>query len=61
MPTHNRLTEPVAVRLFSAREHLRLSRELLDRDQPIGALFYIGRALIALDRVREKLNGDAVL
>jgi hypothetical protein len=56
-----RITQPIDVRLYSAEAHLRMSRELLDTGRPIGALFYIGRALIALDRVREKLDGDALL
>jgi len=50
-----RITQPIDVRLYSAEAHLRMSRELLDSGKPVGALFYIGRALISLQRAEEKL------
>lgn len=58
MQPRHRLTEPIDVRLYKAREHLADGRERIDNGRPVLALFSIMHAVLNLQRVEERLDGN---
>lgn len=62
MRARHRLTDPVEVRLYRAREHIEHSRRLLGNGKPAVALWPLMRAFVDLRRAKERLDAaDAVL
>ncbi|KPL08936.1 hypothetical protein AMJ85_07480 [candidate division BRC1 bacterium SM23_51] len=59
--TRKRFTEPIDVRLYYAEDRLAESRRQLDSGKPIVALYFIMQALLSLERVRTKIDADALL
>lgn len=58
MCTRKRFTDPIAVRLDRARDHLAESRDQLDRDAGPIALWHIMKAMLNLKRVEDRIDGS---
>jgi hypothetical protein len=56
MSTRKRLTEPVEVRLYMARSHLKNSNEACRSGRPLAAMAHLMQAIVNLKKIEARLD-----